>query len=70
MMDAFQFAPRVLVAWMMERDKRPVAARIRENGEYEREVSAKLIEDKKQELKNGTFRRDNLSLIGSSHVAP
>lgn len=70
MMGALRFLPGVFVAWMRERDKRPGTLRVRENMEYGREVGAKLIEDKKQELKNGASRRDILSLIGSSHVAP
>ena len=62
MMDTLQFAPGVLVAWMRDRDK--LTARLQENREFAREVSAKLIEDKKQELKNGTSRKDLLSLLG------
>ena len=44
--------------------------RLRENKTYAREVATKLIEEKKQELKDGNHRRDVLSLLGRSSVAP
>ena len=36
---------------------------------YAHEVAAKLIDEKKQELKDGTSRRDVLSLLGSSRLS-
>ena len=53
-MDVLKLAPKGFVTWMMERDKSPGMTRLRENRTYAREVAAKLIEDKKRELKNGT----------------
>ena len=41
----------------------------RENRKCVHEVAAKLIEDKRQELNDGTSRRDLLSMLGSSHVS-
>jgi hypothetical protein len=67
-MDAFKWAPRGFATWVFERDQSPGIAKLRENRTYAREVAAKLIEEKKQELKNGTSRRDLLSLLGSSCV--
>jgi len=54
---------------MFERDQRPGMVRLRKNREYTHEVAAKLIEEKKRELKDGASRRDVLSLLGSSCVA-
>ena len=38
---------------------------LRENKRYAHEVAAKLIEEKRQELENGTSQKDVLSLLGS-----
>ena len=65
MLDAFQWAPRGFATWVFERDKRPGMVKLRENKTYAHEVAAKLIEEKRQDLKNGTSRRDVLSLLGS-----
>ena len=64
-----KFAPKGFITWMMEKDRGPAAARLRENRTYVHEVAAKLIEDKKEELKNGTLGKDVLSTIGPSRVA-
>ena len=53
----------------MERNQRPGIARLRENRTYVHEVAAKLIEDKKEELKNGTPKKDVLSTLGPSRIA-
>ena len=42
--------------------------KLRENRTYAHEVAVKLIEEKRQELKDGTSRRDVLTLLGSSSV--
>ena len=52
----------------MKRDKRPGMVNLRKNKTYAREVGTKLIEEKRQELKDGTSRKDLLSLLGSSCV--
>ena len=70
MMDAVKFAPKGFLTWMMERDKSPGIAQLRENRTHAHEVVAKLIEDKRQELKNGTSRKDLLSLLGQFCAAP
>lgn len=69
MIDILRFAPKGFVTWMMERDKSPGMTRLRENRTYSREVAAKLIEDKRQELKNGASRKDLLSLLGQFFAA-
>ena len=69
MMDVLKVAPEGFVTWMMERSKRPAMVRLLENRTYTRKVAAKLIDDKRQELKDGTSRRDVLSLLGSSCAA-
>ena len=62
--EALRWAPSGLTTWIFERD--PGMAKIRENREFAHEVAVKLIEEKRQELKDGTSRRDLLSLLGSS----
>jgi len=63
MMDSFRFAPRGFATWVFERDNRPGIAQLRENRSHTHEVAVRLIEDKRQELKDGTSRRDLLSLL-------
>ena len=67
--NALRWAPTGFATWMFDRDQRPGMVKIRENRKYTREVAVKLIEEKKQELKDGNARRDVLSLLGSSCVA-
>ena len=67
--DSFKWFPEGFGTWMMERDKRPGAAKLRENRDCMHEVAAKLIEDKKQELKDGTSRKDLLSSLSSCRVS-
>ena len=69
MISALRWAPACFATWMFEGDQRPGMVRLRENREYIREVAVKLIEEKRQELKDGNPRRDVLSLLGSSCVA-
>ena len=42
---------------------------LRENKAYVHEVAARLIEEKRQEMKDGTSRKDLLSLLGSSFIS-
>ena len=65
MINAFKWAPEGFVAWLFDRDKRPGMVRLRENKTYAHEVAEKLTASKRQELKDGTYRRDVLSLLGS-----
>ena len=67
-MDSLRLAPQGFVTRAMEWDKSPGMENLRENRKHAHEVAAKLIEEKRQELKNGTSRKDLLSLLGSSHV--
>jgi hypothetical protein len=67
-MDAFKWAPEGLFTWFLERDQRPGMVHVRENRKYAHEVAVKLIEEKRRELKDGTSRKDLLSLLGPSYV--
>jgi len=62
-MDSFKWAPPGFSAWVSGRGQRPGMVNLRENRAYAHEVAEKLIEDKRQELKNGTSRKDLLSLL-------
>ena len=66
MMDIFKWAPAGFFHWMAGRNKSPGMMRLFENKTYTHEVAAKLIDEKRQELKDGTPRKDVLSLLGSS----
>ena len=68
MMNAFKWAPKGSAAWILDRDQRPGMVNLRENKIYVHEVAAKLIEEKRQELKDGISRKDLLSLLGSSCI--
>ena len=68
MMNALRWAPEGSTTWMFERDQRPGMVKLRENRTYAHEVAAKLIEEKRRELKDGTSRRDLLSLLGPSFI--
>lgn len=67
-METLKFAPNGFLTWMMERDKRPAIARLRENRTYVHEVATKLIEEKRREPKDGASQKDLLSLLGSPCV--
>ena len=69
MMDALSWTPVRFASWVFETDQRPGLVRLRENRAYGHEVAAKLIDERKRELKNGASRKDILSLLGSSCVA-
>jgi hypothetical protein len=66
LMDSFKWAPRGFAAWIFGVNRSPGMVRLRENKKYGHEVALKLIEEKKQELKDGISRRDVLSLLGAS----
>ena len=66
MIDALRFAPKGTTTWLMERDKRPAIAKLRENRTRVREVAEELIEHKRQELKSGNPQKDILSVLGLS----
>jgi hypothetical protein len=68
-MDVFKWVPEGLITWIFERDQRPGMVRVLENRKLAHEVAAKLIEAKRQELKDGTPRKDFLTLLGSSRAA-
>jgi len=68
MINAFRWAPEGFATWIFERDQRLGMVKLRENRTYAREVAGNLIEEKRQELKNGTSRRDLLSLLGPSCI--
>ena len=66
---ALRWAPRGFVTWIAERDQSPGMVNLRKNRECAREVAERLIEEKRQGLKDGNPRRDLLSLLGLSCVA-
>ena len=66
--DALRWTPKSLTTWYFEMDRFPGVVGLRENRAYVREVAAKLIGEKRQELKDGISQRDVLTLIGSSCV--
>jgi len=68
-MDACRWAPKGSISWIVDRNKSPGMEKVRENGKCAHEVAAKLIEEKRQELKDGTSRKDFLSFLGLSLVS-
>ena len=66
--DALNWAPKGFAAWLLERDQSPGMVNVRKNRECAHEVAARLIEEKRQELKDGTSQKDLLSLLSSSCV--
>lgn len=69
MLDAFQWLPKGFGAWFYGADNSPGMVRLRENKKCAQEVAAKLIEEKRQELKDGTSRKDVLSLLVKANSA-
>ena len=67
-MNALRWAPEGFAARLFERDKSPGMVNLRKNREYAHEVATKLIEEKRQELRDGTSRKDLLSLLGPSCI--
>ena len=67
--DLMEWTPRAFANWVLERDQSPGMKGLRENRAYAHEVAVKLIKEKRQELKDGTSRKDLLSLLGSSRVS-
>ena len=67
-MDVFKWAPKGTAIWLSDRSSSPGMMRLRENKEYAHEVAGKLIEEKKQELENGTPGKDVLSLLGQPYI--
>ena len=70
MISAFNWIPKSVAAWVIENNRSPGMAELRENGTYACEVAAELIEEKRDELRDGTFRKDVLSVLGSSCCSP
>jgi hypothetical protein len=68
MADALRFAPKGVLAWLMDGDRVPAIARLRENKACVHEVAAQIVEDKRQELKlkSGVPQKDILTLLGLS----
>ena len=67
-MDSIKWAPKGSSTWLFNRDKSSGMTRLRENRIYVREIATKLIEEKRQELKDGAPRKDVLSLLGPSCI--
>ena len=68
-MDGFKWTPPGFATWILDKDKSPGMVNLRQNRIYAHEVAAKLVEEKRQELKGGTSRRDVMSLLGSPYSA-
>ncbi|KAF9787520.1 cytochrome P450 [Thelephora terrestris] len=68
-MDSIKWAPKGTGAWLFNRDKSSGMTRLRENRTYVREVAEKLIEEKRQELEDGTSGKDLLSLLVKANSA-
>ena len=68
--DTIKFLPAGVVPWFLENGKSPALVGLRENKNCTHEVARKLIEEKKQGLKDGTFRKDVLNLLGSPPISP
>lgn len=64
--DAFKWAPAGFATWYHERDQSPGMVKIRENKKYVHEVAAKLIKERRQEIKDGTSQKDVLTLLSAS----
>lgn len=69
MMDLLKWTPEGTATWLFERGKGPGATKLRENKMYAHEVAAQLIEEKRQELRDGTSRKDVLSLLVKANSA-
>ena len=69
MTDCFKLAPKGTSTWISNRNKSPGMVNLRENKTYAHEVAAKLIEEKRQEMKDGTSRKDLLSSLGPSFIS-
>lgn len=67
-MDCFKWAPKGAFLWLLDWGKGPQMIKLRQNRTYAHEVASKLIEEKRQELKDGTSRKDILSLLGPSFI--
>lgn len=65
LVDSFKWTPTGFPTWVFEKDQSPGMVNVRRNRIYAREIAAKLIKGKRQELKGGTSRKDLLSLLGS-----
>lgn len=65
-LDAFKWAPTGFSTWLIDKGRSPGMENLRENKAYAHEVAVELIEEKRQELKDGTPRKDLLSLLGLS----
>jgi len=71
-LNALRWFPEGFASWIVEKDPSPGMVKLRENRKYAHEIAAKLIEEKRQELKDGTSRKDVLSLLvkASSSLRP
>lgn len=53
-----------LITWLFDHGSHPGLRNLRDNKYQGRAVARKLLESKRQELKNGTVRKDVMSLLG------
>jgi hypothetical protein len=64
--DVMKWTPESFVALMADRDERQGMVGLQGNKIYAHEVAAKLIDEKRQELKGGSSWEDIFSLLGTS----
>jgi hypothetical protein len=69
MIDALRWVPERFATWIIETDKRLGMVKLLENRTYANEVAAKLIREKRRELRDGTSQWDVLTLFGSSCIS-
>ena len=53
-----------LITWLFNNSRDPRMQHLRQNKEHGRAVARKLLDSKRQELKDGTARKDVMSLLG------
>jgi len=70
-MDIIRWLPSGLLPWLLfDVGAFPEMENLRRNRKEAHAVARKLIEVKRQELKDGDSRKDILSLLGLYHVPP
>ena len=53
-----------LITWLFDHASHPGLQNLRDNKDQGRAVARKLLESKRQELRNGVVRKDVMSLLG------
>ena len=61
--DAAQYFPSGIITWLFERDKKPGSVKIRENRRQAHAVARTLIDEKRENMRNGDQGKDVLSSL-------